>query len=151
MNATEELTHTHEVVRKVLDLFTPGNPRFQESINTLRRTVEAHAWLQDEIFIPALKGQPLIQINFLAELAQEHKDLDQMIGQLFKTPSEQKQAVESLVLQIRIIIAAHVKKEQEALYPLAEQVLDTATLNTLRDEMERRKLEVRDVVQSTSS
>ena len=149
MKATEELTHTHDVVRKVLEIFTPANPRFQESIKTLQRTVEAHAWLQDEIFIPALKGQPLIQINFLAELAQEHKDLDQMIRQLLKTPPEQKKAVESFVLQIRTLIAAHVKKEQDALYPLAEQVLDTATLNKLRDEMERRKLEVREVIKTS--
>jgi hemerythrin-like domain-containing protein len=148
MKATEELIHTHAVVRKVLEIFKPGNPRFQESIKTLRRTVEAHTWLQDEIFIPALKGQPLIQKDFLAELAQEHKDLDQMIGQLLKTSPEQKKEADAYVLQIRALIAAHVKKEQEALYPLAEQVLDAGTLNKLRDEMERRKTEVREVVKA---
>ena len=39
-------------------------------------------------------------------------------------------------------------KEQDAFYPLAEQVLDAATLNKLRDEMERRKTEVREVVKT---
>ena len=56
--------------------------------------------------------------------------------------------MESFVLQIRTLIAAHVKKEEEALYPLAEQVLDAATLNKLREEMERRKTELREVVKT---
>src|ERR1039457_4912584 len=90
MKATEELANTHQVVWKVLEIFSTGNPRFQESIKTLRRTIEAHAWLQDEIFLPALKGKPLIEKSFLAELVQEHKDLDQMVGLLMKIPPEQK-------------------------------------------------------------
>lgn len=145
MKATEELTHTHQVVGKVLEIFSPGNPRFQESIKTLRRTVEAHAWLQDEIFIPALKGKPLIEKSFLAEIAQEHKDLDQMIGLLLKTRPEEKKEAEAYVLQIRTLLEAHFKKEQDALYPIAEQVLDSAALNQLRDEMDRRKTEIRKV------
>ena len=146
MKATEELVNTHQVVWKVLEIFSTGNPRFQESIKTLRRTVEAHAWLQDEIFLPALMGKPLIEKSFLAELAQEHKDLDQMIGLLLKTSPEQKKEAEAYVLQVRALIEAHFKKEKDALYPLAEQVLDTAKLTKLRDEMERSKTEVREIV-----
>jgi hypothetical protein len=101
MKATEELANTHQVVWKVLEIFSTGNTRFQESIKTLRRTVEAHAWLQDEIFLPALKGKPLIEKSFLAELVQEHKDLDQMIGLLLKTSPEQKNEAEAFVLQMR--------------------------------------------------
>jgi hemerythrin-like domain-containing protein len=77
---------------------------------------------------------------------QEHKDLDQMIGLLLKTPPEQKNELEAFVLQIRAIIEAHFKKEEDALFPLTEQVLDAATLNKLRDEMDRRKTEVRNVI-----
>ena len=148
MKATEELAHTHLLVRKVLEIFTPGNPRFQESIKTLRRAVEAHAWLQDKILIPALQGRPLIEQSFLTEFIQEHRDLDQMIGLLLKTPPEKKNEVEAYVLQIRTLLETHFQKEKNALYPLSEQVLDIATLNKLKDEMERRKLEVRDIVQA---
>ena len=145
MKATERAPHTHQVVSKVLEIFSTGNPRFQESIKTLRRTVAAHGWLQDEIFLPALRGKPLIEKSFLSELVQEHKDLGSDDWIPAQDPPEQKKEVEAYVLQIRALLQAHFMKEKDALYPIAEQVLDAATLNTLRDEMESRKTEVRDV------
>jgi len=151
MKATEELVHTHQLVSKILEIFATDQPRFQESMKTLQRAVEAHAWLQDEILLPALDGKPLIDKAFLSEIVQEHRDLDSMIGRLQAIPPDQLPDVQASVLQIRVLLQTHFQKEADALYPLVEQVLKTDELVRLRDEMDRRKLVVRAVTQNVQS
>jgi len=144
--ATDELIKTHRVVEKLLKEFAVDQPRFSEVMKTLHRTVSAHAWLQDEILIPALKEKPLIGKSLIQELVQEHKDIDGLLKTLLQTPRDQKIEVDAYVLQIRTLLETHFKKETSALYPLAEKVLEESALNQLRGEMARREIEVREVI-----
>ena len=144
--ATDELMKTHRVVAKVLEGFIAGKPRFVDITKTLHRTVLAHAWLQDEILLPALMGKSLIVENVLKGIVQEHKDLDSLLKMLITLPQDQQQKIDAYVLQIRTLIETHFKKETDALYPLVEKVLDSATLGKLRNEMERREVEIREVI-----
>lgn len=146
--ATDELVKTHRVVWKVLDGFAADKPRFSEIVKTLHRTVLAHAWLQDEIFLGTLVGKPLIDKGLVDEITQEHRDLDHLLQLLENTSADRTAEVGAFVLQIRVILQAHFKKEVEALYPLAEKVVDSQTLNKAGNEMKRRQTEVRDVVQN---
>lgn len=141
--ATEELIKTHRFVGKILEQFDPKESRFPEIRATLERAIIAHAWLQDEIFLPALKGKPLIEDRFLDEFSKEHKDLEHLLKVLANTALDAKPGLDALVLQIRTLLDTHFEKEAKALYPLAEKVIDDATLRKLGDEMERRKTEVR--------
>src|SRR6185437_14869973 len=115
-------------------------------VKTLHRTVQAHAWLQDEILLPALKGKPLVGKILLDEISQEHKDLDRFIANILKIAPEQKDEIEAHTLQIRTLLQTHFQKEAGALYPLTEKVVDASTLTRLREEMARRETEVRDVI-----
>ena len=108
----------------------------------------AHVWLQDELFVPVLKGKPLIEPRFLQEIVEEHRDLEQLLKILVNISLESEEKVQALVVQIRAILFAHFEKEASGLYPLAEQVVDEATLVRLGADMERRKTEVRDVAQA---
>ena len=146
--ATDELLKTHVVVRKVLEGFAVKNKRFPEIMTTLHRTLLAHAWLQDEILLPALKEQALLQVPLLNEICQEHKDLELLVKSLFDTSLNFKSALESKVLQIRIIIETHFRKEAEILYPLVEKTVNLETLNRLGDVMSRRQTELREVVRT---
>jgi iron-sulfur cluster repair protein YtfE (RIC family) len=148
-NITDELAKTHQVVCKVLEGFNPSNPRFQSIMETLHRTVLAHAWLQDEVLFPALENKLLIQIPLLNEIFQEHKDLDRLLKALLDTSLDCKNELEAKVLQIRVILETHFMKETEALYPLVEKVLDLDTSDKLAEEMERRQMEVREVVSAS--
>ncbi len=146
MKATTALLADHKLIRKVLEGFHPENPRFPAILKTLHRSVVGHAWFEDQIFLPAFEAEPLLQKRFLDELYQEHKDIDFLIKQTKKTRVEDKQAFESIALQLRTVLDTHFKKEEDALFPLAERILDDEGLNNLGDEMKRRQTEIRNLV-----
>lgn len=146
MKATTALLADHKLIRKVLEGFTPDNPRFNEILKTLHRAVAGHAWFEDQIFFPAFEAEPLLQKKFLDELYQEHKDIDFLLKQTKKTRIEDKKEFEAISLQLRTVLDTHFKKEEDALFPLAERILDEEGLNNLGDEMKRRQTEIRNLV-----
>lgn len=141
--ATDEMMKTHRFVEKILTQLNPKEDRFPEIRTTLERAVIAHAWLQDEILLPALKGKALLEERFLSEVSKEHQDLEYLIKMLANTSLDAKPEIDALVLQIRTLLETHFQKEAAAIYPLAEKVVDEPTLRKLGDEMERRKTDVR--------
>jgi hemerythrin-like domain-containing protein len=87
-----------------------------------------------------------LQRRFLEELYQEHKDIDFLLKQTKKTRLEDKAEFEAISLQLRTVLATHFNKEEDALFPLAEKILDDEGLNNLGDEMKRRQAEIRNLV-----
>ena len=144
--ATDELVKTHRFVEKILTQLDPKESRFAEIRTTLERAVVAHAWLQDEIFLPSLHGKPLIDERFVSEVSKEHQDLEYLLKMLANTALDAKPGIDALVLQIRTLLDTHFQKEAKALYPLAEKVVDEPTLRKIGEEMERRKTEVRTAI-----
>ncbi len=145
--ATDELRKTHKVVRKVLKELNVGGSRFTDVLKTLHRTVAAHAFFVDEIFIPALKDVPLIDSAFTKTITNEHKDIDRLIKLTRKTPLSRNKALDAYVLQIQTLIEANFIKECEALYILAEELLPKEKLESIASQMEKRMEELRDLVE----
>src|SRR5688572_6020866 len=127
--ATDQLLKDHKMVRKTLEGFSLDNPRFPEILKTAHRIIVAHAWFEDAIFLPAFEAEPLLEKRFTAEIAQEHKDMDFLLKRLRKTPTARNAEMGSLLLQFRSVLDAHFKKEEDALFPLAERILDEEGLN----------------------
>ena len=75
-----------------------------------------------------------------------HNCFSDFLKILRKTSYSQKDMVESTMIQLKTILETHLQKEEEGLFPLAEKILDSEGLNNLGVEMERRKIEVREVV-----
>lgn len=147
--ATDALLVDHRLVRKVLEGFRLDNPRFSQIALTLHRALKAHAWFEDEIFLPVVKREPLFYARFTAEIEQEHKDLDQLLTLLRAAPAQSKE-LDAYVLQFRSLINTHFAKEEDALFPLAEKVLSNEGLLELGAEMKRRQLEVRQFIETES-
>jgi hemerythrin-like domain-containing protein len=145
--ATDKLLTDHRLIRKVLEGFLLENPRFPEVLKTLHRAAVGHAWFEDEIFLPALVREPFLAKSFTQEITQEHIDINNLLKLIKRTPANELRALELLTLQLRTILDTHFKKEEDALFPAAEKILDSEGLNRLGDEMERRKTEIRDIVQ----
>src|SRR5262245_56834890 len=129
MKATDALLDDHKMIRKILDGFQLDNPRFSEILKTLHRVVRGHAWFEDTIFLPAVKAEPLFARRFTDELFQEHKDIDHLLESLGKIRENQKRELEATALQFRAILETHFKKEEDALFPLAEKILNEEGLN----------------------
>lgn len=144
--ATDALISDHKMIRKLLDGLIPGNPRFPELAGTLERVVLSHACFEDEILLPAFKNEPRLEKRYLDELINEHKDIDYFIKLIRKNnPSKEW---EGHLKQFRAILENHLRKEEDALFPLAEIVLDQEGLNHVSSEMERRQGEAQKLFNS---
>jgi|ERR1044071_1874451 hemerythrin-like domain-containing protein len=141
MKATTALLADHKMVRKILKEFRLDNPRFPEILKTLHRVLLGHAWFEDEVFLPAFRAEPLLQKRFTDEISQEHNDLHFLMTTLRGTNLKNKKELEAIALQFRTVLDTHFSKEEDALFPMAERILDEEGLNKLGDEMRRRQAE----------
>jgi hemerythrin-like domain-containing protein len=142
MKATDALLADHRMIRKTMEGFRLDNPRFSQLLTTLSRIVIAHAWFEDEIFLPALKAEPLLD-RLNREISEEHKDIAELFSRAKAAAGSPSREQEGYVLQLHSILNTHFQKEEEALFPLSERILETEGLNRLGAEMQRRKTEVR--------
>lgn len=148
MKATDRLLTDHKMIRKLLESFSPDRPAFRRDLKLLSRAVVGHAWFEDEIFLPAFSKRHLLKKIFNDEINQEHKDIRYFLDLLARTADDEKKEIDADALQLRAILDNHFKKEEDALFPLAERILDEDGLNRLGDEMEKRKTDIRDEVKN---
>lgn len=141
--ATDALLTDHKLINKILDQFTVDNPRFPHLALTLHRAVLAHAWFEDEVFLPATEGEPRFFKKFTEEIFREHQDIDALLKLVRKTPLAKREELDDYVLQLKTLLSTHFHKEEDALFPVAERVLSNEGLLELGDEMKRRQTEVR--------
>ncbi|MBP9127530.1 MAG: hemerythrin domain-containing protein [Elusimicrobia bacterium] len=142
--ATEQLLKDHKMIRKILEGFDVDNPRFPEILKTLQRVVVGHAWFEDEFFMPAVKTRPLIFKPFWSEVSTEHEHIGGLLALLRKTGLKEKKTLQARAITLRSLLETHFTKEEDVLFPLAEQVIGRENLAKLAATMERRKEEVRD-------
>ena len=145
-NAIESLLSDHKMARKLLDGWTPENPRHAEIFKTLTRVLKAHAWYEDHVFLPAFRAEPLLDTRFKNIVSHEHEDIDYFLDLLAKTPDDQKKEREFFSIQLRTVLETHFAKEEDALFPLAERILDSEGLLKLGAEMEAKQAEVQKMI-----
>jgi iron-sulfur cluster repair protein YtfE (RIC family) len=145
--ATDELLKDHKMIRKIMKEWEIGNPRFGHIHKTLMRVVLGHAWFEDQVFFPAMEAEPAFARRFIDELYQEHKDIDSLLKLVRKTPTEKAEDLGFYTQQLRVILETHFTKEEEALFPICEKILDEEGLNNLSVEMRRRQHENRMLVE----
>jgi hemerythrin-like domain-containing protein len=139
--ATDSLLSDHKMIRKLLEAFHTDNPRFADIAKTMERVALTHAWFEDTVFLPALKKEPLLVKAYIDELYDEHEHIELVLQLIRKTDISSTVELTAYVRQFRAIMENHLKKEEDALFPLAEQVLDNEGMNNLSAEMERKQKE----------
>lgn len=143
VRATEALLKDHAMIRKLLADWSAEHPRFEHLTRTLHRTVLAHAWFEDVIFLPAVEAEPLIFQRFEAEVRQEHQDIDSLLKLIRRLSSQQMKERACYALQLRVLLETHFAKEEDAIFPLADKLLTEEGLIALGEEMKNRREEVR--------
>ncbi len=140
-NAIDALLNDHKMIRKLLSGLTPENSRYTEVLKTLERVVLSHAWFEDNVFLPAFKAEPLLLKKYLNELYEEHKDIEFSMDLVRKTGPKPSKELDAYTKQFRAILDNHLQKEEDALFPLAQQTLTKEGLEKISHEMERRQSE----------
>ena len=141
--ATDALLADHKMIRKILSDLRLDNPRFPKLLETGHRIIVGHAWFEDEIFLPAIEKDPRLARHFSDEISREHQDIDAMLKLLRQTPLVEKAALDGYLLQFHALMETHFRKEEDALFPMAERILDEEGLNRIGDQMRLRSHESR--------
>lgn len=145
MKATDSLLADHRMIRKLMADLTLENPRFAQILTTTHRVVAGHAWFEDEIFLPAVEKSPVLARRFTDEIYREHQDLDVLLKLLRETKPSERKLLDGYLIQFKSMMETHFSKEEDALFPLTERILDTEGQNRLTEEMRLRANEGRKI------
>jgi iron-sulfur cluster repair protein YtfE (RIC family) len=137
MNAIDLLEQDHRKVKKMLAEGEKTTERAEvtrsELYATLRREMETHERIEEEIFYPALKAHPKAR-DIVLEGLEEHHVVDEIMGELGQTDvTDETWAAKFSVM--RENIEHHIEEEEGDMFPKARQAFEKEELEALGDKM----------------
>ena len=157
MKITNRLVGDHLTFRRMLkelDHLADHPANIRDNLK-LARTVEIfkdnlalHAWIEDTFYYPVVRenltkeSAPLTH-TYMDHLDQEHHHVDSYLDQLEEEVKRQPPATywpQTFALFAKGLLA-HMKKEEEELFPLSEKLLGVDKLEELSQTLEKRRSE----------
>lgn len=142
MKITEALIAEHGVFHGLFDHVERSVPRLKTlaEIKAVAGVLDAalapHSRIEDELFVEPL-GHCLEQLGQNQSFHDEHEDIEKTLKAL--RSSRDLRAARKLLLQAVADCRRHFDKEERIVFPMAERVLKTKTLNELGDQWLRRR------------
>ncbi len=157
MKITQRLVGDHITFRKMLKELDhlADHPATQRDTAKLVRTVELfrdhlllHAWAEDRFYYPVIrehltKDSAPLTPTYMDHLDQEHHHVDSYLDQLEEEVKRQPPATywpQTFALFAKGLLA-HMKKEEEELFPISERVLGEEKLEELSKNLEKHRSE----------
>jgi len=133
MNAIDLLEEDHRKVKKMLAEGEHTTDRAEvtrsELYATLRRAMETHERIEEEIFYPALKQHPKAR-DIVLEGFEEHHVVDEIMDELGETDvSDETWAAKFKVMKENI--EHHIEEEEGEMFSKARQAFDKDELEAL--------------------
>jgi len=155
MKITDRLVGDHKTFRKMMgDLNaladqTPGErnrPRLVRLVELFQDHLILHAWCEDVFYYPVIRqalpqAPPPLNVAYMDHLDKEHQAVDGYIAQLEVDVKSQPPAAawpQTYALFSKGL-SSHMKKEEEELFPLSEQLLGPRRLEEISLELERQR------------
>ncbi len=142
MKITEALRRDHKVFYNQFQdlenalLSQEGPPEIESQLDALTAALETHAQLEDELLFAALEPY-LGPMGPLAVMRTEHTEIENTLGQLQEAAGFA--VTEQRVSHLLQVARPHFAKEEQILFPTAEQVLDPDTLEELGAKFNNRR------------
>ena len=120
--ATALLKEDHQNVKKLFIAYERADEeeegRKASIFDTLRKEIEVHAQIEEEIFYPALRtSEDPEAVHLLLEAAEEHRLVKQLLQELEAlTPGEEDFDAKLKVLMDNVL--HHAEEEQDQLFPI---------------------------------
>jgi hemerythrin-like domain-containing protein len=137
MDAIALLKDDHRKVKKMLAEGEATTERAEktraELYAALRREMEVHERIEEEIFYPALKAHPKAR-DIVLEGFEEHHVVDEIMGELGKTDVDD----ETWAAKFKVMkenIEHHIEEEEGEMFAQARQAFDEAELEDLGAKM----------------
>ena len=133
MNAIVLLEEDHRKVKKMLAEGEETTERAEVTRSqlyaTLRREMETHERIEEEIFYPALKAHPKAR-DIVLEGYEEHHVVDEIMGELGKTDvTDETWAAKFKVMKENI--EHHIEEEEGEMFSAARKVFEDDELEAL--------------------
>jgi hypothetical protein len=133
VNAIDLLEADHRKVKKMLAEGEETTERAEvtrtDLYSTLRREMETHERIEEEIFYPALKAHPKAR-DIVLEGLEEHHVVDEIMGELGQTDvTDETWGAKFKVMKENI--EHHIEEEEGEMFAKARQVFDKDELEAL--------------------
>jgi hemerythrin-like domain-containing protein len=144
MDALTLLKDDHEKVKKLLtelDSTTERAVKTREELFTkVKKELEVHESIEEEIFYPALKEHPKAK-ELVLEAYEEHNVVDMVMAEISSVPFEDETWGAKLTV-MKENVEHHIDEEESEMFKQARQVFDKDELSELGARMEARKQEL---------
>ena len=135
MNITELLKADHREVDSLIAQLEGGADH--ETFGKLKNAIQMHAKIEEGILYPALEDFDETE-DLIEEAYQEHDEVDDLLMEMGDT-EPQSDEFQGLLAQLKDSIQHHVEEEENELFPNAESLLGTETLEEMGNRAEQVK------------
>jgi hypothetical protein len=141
MDALQLLEKDHTKFKGLMDDIEPTTERAvktrEELFTKLRKELQVHETIEEEIFYPALKEHPKAK-DLVLEAYEEHNVVDMVMGEIESVAyDDETWAAKFTVLKENL--EHHIEEEETDMWKKARQVFDDDELEELGDRMALRK------------
>jgi hypothetical protein len=144
MDAMTLLKQDHDKVKKMLDQLDSTTERGvktrEELFTKLKRELEIHEAIEEEIFYPALKDHPKTK-EITLEAYEEHHVVDTVMAEIEAVPFDDETWGAKLTV-MKENLEHHIDEEEGEMFDQARQVFDEDELEDLGERMAARKEEL---------
>lgn len=142
MDAFQLLRNDHQKAMQVFHKLTDAKEgsRRDRLFRELRRELEAHAELEEQVFYPALRSAKETA-GLVKESLHEHDTVKRMLKDMEAMDHASPQWTASLDT-LKQNVEHHVQEEESEMFPKAQQMLSTDTLKDLGSKMQKKKKEL---------
>ena len=143
MEATTLLTNDHEAVKKLFAQFEAAGDsayRTKKAIfETIRSELLIHMDIEETIFYPTVKAQPVEELKDLIRESDEEHHVAKLLLEEISRMEPQDEQYDAKVTVLKENIEHHVEEEEGEMFPGTRKRLGREMLEQLGEEMEERK------------
>jgi hemerythrin-like domain-containing protein len=137
MDGLKLLKQDHDRVKKMLaegeDTTERAEKTRQDLFSRLKRELEIHERMEEEVLYPALKEHPRTR-EIAFEGFEEHHVVDTILGELERTPVSDETWTAKFTV-VRENLEHHIDEEENEMFPAARRILSDDELEQIGDRM----------------
>ena len=142
MHVLKLLKKDHSTIQNLIGRFErvgkSAHDKKDDLFVEIRREIQLHAKVEEEIFYPALKAFNGEGRLLVSEALKEHKDIDQLLTQISRLKPSDKNYDEKMETLIENV-EHHVEEEEGQIFRFAEENCSQEQLEDLGRQIEDRK------------
>jgi hemerythrin superfamily protein len=132
MNATEVIKRDHEAAKDLFEAYKNASKEDRKPMEEkIFDALDAHEKMEDAHFYPALRGA-VEDDTELSDIESEQAELAAQVEEVRSMAGDRDERIKEMM----DAVLAHAEKEEDDIFPMAEDVLSAEELENLGEQME---------------